>query len=78
MTVKMFVLSCGSVSSGVRLPTQGGLLYKSVCSTAPRIGSRKEAPMKVFVSWSGSRSKAIATALSGWLPLVIQSVEPMG
>ena len=32
--------------------------------------------MKVFISWSGSTSKAIAEALHGWIPNVIQAVEP--
>lgn len=32
--------------------------------------------MKVFISWSGNRSKAIAEALNNWLPNVIQAVEP--
>lgn len=31
--------------------------------------------MRVFLSWSGERSKAIAEALRGWLPLLMQ-VEP--
>jgi hypothetical protein len=32
--------------------------------------------MDVFVSWSGSRSKAFATAYSDWLPNILQSVVP--
>lgn len=32
--------------------------------------------MKVFISWSGERSKKIAEALKQWLRYVIQSVEP--
>jgi hypothetical protein len=32
--------------------------------------------MKVFISWSGPRSKHIAEALSEWLPLVFETVKP--
>lgn len=32
--------------------------------------------MKVFLSWSGDRSKAVAEALGAWLAQVIQAVEP--
>ena len=32
--------------------------------------------MKVFVSWSGERSQALAQALRDWLPLVLHFVEP--
>jgi hypothetical protein len=32
--------------------------------------------MKVFISWSGERSKLLAKSLSKWLPIVLHYVEP--
>jgi len=32
--------------------------------------------MKVFLSWSGNRSKAIAEVMRSWLPSVLQAVRP--
>ena len=32
--------------------------------------------MKIFLSWSGERSKLIAETLREWLPLVIQAIKP--
>ena len=32
--------------------------------------------MKVFISWSGDRSQAVANAFKEWLPMVLQYVEP--
>jgi hypothetical protein len=32
--------------------------------------------MKVFISWSGERSKIIAESLKDWIPKVIQAIEP--
>ena len=32
--------------------------------------------MKVFITWSGDTSKAIAEALRNWLPSVVQAIKP--
>lgn len=32
--------------------------------------------MKVFISWSGDRSKAIAEAFYQWLPTIVQTLKP--
>ena len=32
--------------------------------------------MKVFISWSGTRSQALAQGLHEWLPLVLHYVKP--
>jgi TIR domain len=32
--------------------------------------------MKVFISWSGAQSKAIAAVFKDWIPAVIQAVKP--
>lgn len=32
--------------------------------------------MRVFISWSGARSRAIAELLHQWLPLILQDVRP--
>lgn len=32
--------------------------------------------MKVFISWSGERSKFVAAALREWIPVVLQSAKP--
>lgn len=32
--------------------------------------------MKVFISWSGEKSKIAAQAIHSWLPYVIQTIEP--
>jgi TIR domain len=32
-------------------------------------------PVKVFISWSGSRSKSVAKALADWIPNVVQGTD---
>jgi hypothetical protein len=51
---------------------------------AGRLGAEKQTPAhrdgasqtKVFISWSGERSRELAQALHGWIPLVLHNVEP--
>ena len=40
------------------------------------LGAKGGVGMKVFISWSGDRSKAIAEELRDWLPTIVQSLEP--
>lgn len=35
-----------------------------------------EGILRIFISWSGKRSKFVAEALSDWIPYVIQSAKP--
>lgn len=39
-------------------------------------GSVRRSKLSVFISWSGEGSRIAAQALHGWLPKVLQSVEP--
>ena len=32
--------------------------------------------MKLFISWSGKRSQALAQAIRDWLPLILHYVQP--
>lgn len=40
------------------------------------VPTRSEREMKIFLGWSGERSKALAEAMREWLPLVLHYVEP--
>jgi len=56
-----------------------GLIRTAILLTLNLIRRRPPPPrfiVKVFLSWSGERSKAVAEALKSWLPQVIQSLEP--
>ncbi|RZL11586.1 MAG: TIR domain-containing protein [Rubrivivax sp.] len=56
-----------------RTVRRSGLFYnRGGCSTK----YRKREQMKVFLSWSGDRSKLIAEKLKEWLPNVIQVIDP--
>jgi|SRR5579864_1197955 len=44
-----------------------------VRATIPPMSAK---PANVFISWSGLRSKHVATALSKWLPAILQSARP--
>jgi hypothetical protein len=39
-----------------------------------RLGAVRD--MKIFLSWSGERSKVVADALRSWIPDVIHAVKP--
>ena len=40
------------------------------------IYEKEKTSMKVFISWSGTRSKKVALIFRDWLPTVIQALEP--
>jgi hypothetical protein len=47
---------------------RGTIPYRWLCCGEPTV--------RIFISWSGKRSKHIADALRSWLPNVIQAVVP--
>lgn len=44
--------------------------------TISRVMHKESDQMKIFVSWSGKRSKAVAELMSDWLKCVIQASQP--
>lgn len=49
-----------------------------VLTTPPQLVHKQglNIQMKIFLSWSGKRSRAVAEALNEWIPQIIQAVEP--
>jgi hypothetical protein len=60
-----------SAGSQVGVRARWTAAHDSLAASAQRKGTR----MKVFVSWSGDRSKTIANALKHWLPDVFQGIQ---
>ncbi len=57
--------------------TKAGRLQRALAVEVAVLPRVRSAAVKVFLSHSGTRSKAMADALYKWLPSVIQSVEPL-
>ena len=59
---------------------KGAFLFCWACDNARQDGRMDSCPkgvsVKVFISWSRSRSKQVAAALHEWLPMVIQAIKP--
>jgi hypothetical protein len=48
----------------------------TVSTPEPQEVSADKSKMRIFISWSGDRSRALAAALHGWLPVVLHYVQP--
>lgn len=59
-----------------RAPAAADCSPATIELTAPSKGGRLAGTMKVFITWSGERSRAVAVVVAEWLPCVIQAVDP--